>query len=281
MTTALIDAHVHVWNPSRHEYPWLVGTHLHRPMLPADVDRAAGSVTGMVFVQAGAARRHALDEASWVESCDWPELVAIVADADLRATPAVLGSHLDALSNLPRVVGIRDLLQDDAVETFEGVLDGLLTLGERGLSFDACVRHPQLSALAALLDRAPGLAVVLDHLGKPPIDAGIDSSDGRRWSEAIDRLAERPGTFVKLSGMSAESSDPEAFSRNADAFLAHALSAFGADRTMIGSDWPVSATFGVGGTFIDWISRVRRLVSERDWPDVAEGTARRAYMQRT
>ena len=281
MTTGLIDAHVHVWDPSRHDYPWLVGTHLDRPMLPADIDRAGGSVTGMVFVQAGAARHHALDEASWADHCDWPDLVAIVADADLRATPAALRSHLDALAKLPRVVGVRDLLQDDAVETFDGVLDGLLALRERGLSFDACVRHPQLPALADLLERARGLVVVLDHLGKPPVDAGIDSPDGRRWSEALDRLAERPGTFVKLSGMTAESSDPEAFSRNADAFLAHALSAFAPERTMIGSDWPVSATFGIGGTFVDWSTRVRRLVGERDWPDVAAGTARRAYVERT
>ena len=70
------------------------------------------------------------------------------------------------------------------------------------------------------------------------------------------------------------------FSRNADAFLAHALAAFGAERAMIGSDWPVSATFGVGGTFGGWITRVRRLVSEGDWPEVAAGTARRAYVER-
>lgn len=278
--TGLIDAHVHVWDPSRHDYPWLEGTHLHRPMLPADVDRAEGSVTGLVFVQAGAARRHALDEARWVDDCDWPELVAIVADADLRATPAALRSHLDALAKLPRVVGVRDLLQDDAVETFDGVLDGLLTLRERGLSFDACVRHPQLTALAALLERAPGLVVVLDHLGKPPIDAGIDSSDGRRWSDALDRLAERPGTFVKLSGMTAESSDPDAFRRNADAFLAYAYSAFGPERTMIGSDWPVSASFGIGGSFADWIARVRHVVGEPDWTEVSAGAARRAYPER-
>ena len=281
MTAGLIDAHVHVWDPSRLEYPWLVGTGLHRRMLPADVDRAGGSVTGMVFVQAGAARRHALDEARWADGCDWPELIAIVADADLRAAPAAVSSHLDELSALPRVVGVRDLLQDDAVETFDGLLDGLLALRERGLSFDACVRHPQLTALASLLERAPGLVVILDHLGKPPVDAGIDSPEGRRWSSALDRLAERPGTFVKLSGMTAESSDPEAFDRNTDAFLAHALSAFGPERSMIGSDWPVSTTFGIGGAFVDWITRVRRLVGERDWPEVAAGTARRAYLERT
>jgi L-fuconolactonase len=280
VTAGLIDAHVHVWDPTRHEYPWLVGADLHRRMLPADVDRAGGGTTGMVFVQAGAARRDALDEARWVAAGEWPELVAIVADANLRDAPAALASHLDALAAVPRVAGVRDLLQDDPVESFEAVLDGLLAVGERGLSFDACVRHPQLHSLAALLERAPGLVVVLDHLGKPPVDAGIDSPEGRRWSSALDRLAERPGTFVKLSGMTAESSDPEAFDRNADAFLAHALSAFGPERTMIGSDWPVSSAFGIGGAFVDWIARVRRAVGEPDWPEIAEGTARRVYLER-
>ena len=47
MTTGLIDAHVHVWDPSRHAYSWLAGTPLNRGMLPADVDRAGGAVTGM------------------------------------------------------------------------------------------------------------------------------------------------------------------------------------------------------------------------------------------
>lgn len=280
MTTGLIDAHVHVWDPSRHAYSWLAGTPLNRGMLPADVDRAGGAVTGMVFVQAGAARIDALAEARWAHDLDWPELKAIVADADLRAAPAALGSHLHALTALPHVVGVRHLLQDDPIESFDGLLGGLLLLGERGLSFDACVRHPQLDALAELLERAPNVVVVLDHLGKPPVDAGIESPEGRRWSTALDRLAQRPGTFVKLSGLTAESSNPVAFERNADAFLAHAFSAFGPQRAMIGSDWPVSATFGVGGRFADWIARVRGVVGELDWPEVAERTARRAYLER-
>ncbi|WP_168209151.1 amidohydrolase family protein [Agromyces intestinalis] len=278
MTIGLVDAHVHVWDPARHDYPWLNGTDLRRPMLPAQIDRADGAATGMVFVQAGAAPHDALAEATWVARSDWPELIAIVADADLRAA-AKLGPHLDALAELPRVVGVRDLLQDDSTDSFAERADGLRIIAERGLSFDACVRHPQLDALVALLERVPDVTVILDHLGKPPVDAGIDSPAGRRWSDAIMRVATRPGTFVKLSGLTAESSDPTAFDRNADAFVEHALTAFGPQRTMLGSDWPVSATFGIGGRFIDWVARVRRVVGERDWPEVAQASARRAYLQ--
>jgi len=83
---------------------------------------------------------------------------------------------------------------------------------------------------------------------------------------------------VKLSGLTAESADREAFDRHADDFIAHALDAFGADRCVVGSDWPVSAWFGVGGRFADWVDRVRRLVGEAAWPLVAATTARRVYL---
>jgi len=276
--SGLIDAHVHVWDPSHHRYDWLDGLEIHRPMLPADVDRADGATTGMVFVQAGAARADALAEARWVAGADWPELVAIVADADLLSDADALAEHLDALAALPKVVGVRDNLQNEPVETFTARADGLAELGRRGLTFDACIRHTQLPALIDLLAVAPGVTVVLDHLGKPPVDAGIDSPEGRAWSAGIGELASRPHTFAKLSGLTAESADADAFARNADAFITRVLEVFGAERTMLGSDWPVSATFGVGGPFADWVARVRALVTEADWPEVASGSARRAYL---
>ncbi|WP_353807550.1 amidohydrolase family protein [Agromyces sp. SYSU T00194] len=276
--SGLIDAHVHVWDPALHRYDWLDGLEIHRRMPPADVDRADGATTGMVFVQAGAARQDALAEARWVAAADWPELVAIVADADLLAPPDALGAHLDALAAVPKVVGVRDNLQDEPVEAFPDRAAGLAELGRRGLTFDACIRHGQLPALVDLLAAAPETTVVLDHLGKPPIDAGIDSPEGRAWSAGIGRLAERPRTFAKLSGLTAETADADAFARHADAFIDRVLDAFGPERTMVGSDWPVSATFGVGGPFADWVARVRTRVGAGDWAHVATGSAGRAYL---
>lgn len=272
----LIDSHVHVWDPRRLPYEWLTGTGLDRPALPPEVDRAGGRTTGMIFVQA--ADSDGLDEARWVDESEWPELIAIVAGADLTLEAPEVTAHLNALAAIPRVVGVRHLLQDTPVEDFPSVLGGLRVLEAHGGRFDACIRHEQLPALIELLAAVPNLTVILDHLGKPPVDDGIGSTAGRAWARDLRSLAERPGTFVKLSGMTAESADPAAFAREADGWIQHALDAFGPERAMIGSDWPVSATFGIGGSFEEWAGRIRRVVGDTDWPAVAVETARRAYL---
>jgi L-fuconolactonase len=271
-----VDSHVHVWDPDRLAYAWLSETELDHPMLPADVDRAEPGSTEMIFVQASDG--DPLAEARWVDSLPWPELIAIVAGADLTQEPEDVEAHLAALAEIPRVVGVRHLLQDTVVTDFSTVRDGLRVLMHHGGTFDACIRHFQLPALIDLLDAVPELTVVLDHLGKPPVDDGIDSPDGRRWSEQIGILAARPRTFVKLSGLAPESSDAAAFGAHVDAFIDRGLEAFGAQRAMIGSDWPVSANFGVGGTFAAWSARVERLVGTADWPAVSRTTARSAYL---
>ncbi|WP_395243525.1 amidohydrolase family protein [Agromyces sp. MMS24-K17] len=287
-TAVLLDTHVHVWDPTRLDYLWLAGLPaLDHPFLPAEVDRADGATARMVFVQADCRADQSLDEAHWVAglAADWPELAGIVAAADLRS--ASLAEHLDALADIggpdgTRLVrGIRHLLQGEPVEAFAdpALRRGLELLAERGIPFDACVVHPQLDALADLLDAVPELDVVLDHVGKPPVDAGLDSDAGRAWADALDRLADRPGTHVKLSGLAAEASDRASLDAHADAFLARALDAFGADRAMLGSDWPVSARLGAGGSFADWAARVRRVAEDggHEWAAIAGGTGARVY----
>lgn len=272
----LVDSHVHVWDPNRLDYAWLSGTGLDHAMLPPDVDRVATVPTEMIFVQASDG--DPLAEARWVDQLIWPELIAIVAGADLTREPEDVQAHLAALAEIPRVVGVRHLLQDTAVTHFSALSAGLRVLEDHGGTFDACIRHTQLPALIDLLEAVPDLTVVLDHLGKPPVDDGIYSPDGRRWSEQIGILAARPRTFVKLSGLAPESSNAAAFRANVDAFIDRGLEAFGAQRAMIGSDWPVSAHFGVGGTLPGWAARVERLAGTADWPAVSSTTARSAYL---
>lgn len=274
----VLDAHVHVWDPRVHSYAWLEDTPVNVPMLPDRYRGESGGAAGVVFVQAADDTVDPVAEARWVDRLDWPARVAIVAGADLAAPLDAVRHQLDELAAVPSVAGVRHLLQDLPVGEFSALLPGLRELSARGGTFDACLRHHQLPALVALLEHVPELVVVVDHIAKPDVDAGICSPEGVAWARGIERLAARAGTFVKLSGLSPESSDPVAFARYADDFLRHALSAFGPARSMVASDWPVSTTFGVGGTVPEWIERVRRLVPPPDWPLVAAHTARAAYL---
>ncbi|SDO49021.1 L-fuconolactonase [Microbacterium sp. ru370.1] len=272
----MIDAHVHLWDPAVLTYQWLEGSELRRPMLPAEFDRGGVGVEGAVFVQAADGPSDPVVEARWVDALDWPELLAIVADADLGAR--AVDQHLEALAAIPRVAGVRHLLQDLTVDTFPTLAPGLAALAARGGTFDACLRHAQLPALIELLREAPELTVVVDHVAKPPMGEGIDSAAGAAWARSLALLAERPRTFVKLSGLTGEARDTTEVKRNAPAFLAHAVEVFGPERSMIASDWPVSSYFGAGGSFADWVEMVRDVVPAEGWDEVAEGAVRRAYL---
>lgn len=269
---AVLDSHVHVWDPERFDYPWLGSNPtLARAFLPEQIDSPA---TGMVFVQADCRPEQALAEARWVASLNWPELVGIVAGVDLRS--AHLGEQLDVLGTVRHVVGVRHILQVEATGGLRdaALREGLGELAARGIRFDACVRHEQLPELLELLSQLPELYAVLDHLGKPPVDAGLASAPGLAWAESIRQLAELPRLYVKLSGLSAESRSPVAFAANADAFLDVALQQFGPERSMLGSDWPVSTLTGVGGSFSDWLKRIqRRIGSDARARDAVESTA--------
>ncbi|WP_344059715.1 amidohydrolase family protein [Microbacterium pumilum] len=275
-----VDTHVHIWDPRLLDYPWLRGADaLDAPFLPADFPSVR--TERVVFVQADCAPAQALDEASWVAGLapEWPQLAGIVAGADLRSPE--LEQHLDSLSEIGLVVGVRHLLQGEPVERLSepALRRGLGALAARGFTFDACIQHPQLGALIELLDRIPQLQVVLDHLGKPPVEEGMAGDAGRRWSDGIRRLAEREGTFVKLSGLPAETADRAAYEAHAADFLAVALDAFGPERAMLGSDWPVSARVGVGESPLAWTERVRvaTSVDAREWDLIAGETGSRFY----
>jgi L-fuconolactonase len=231
----LIDSHVHIWDPTALEYSWLEGE-LDRPYLPADYRAGAPATTGVIFVEAGPSSK--TGEVAWAESLGWPELLGVVASAPLEQGSGVV-TELAALRDAGRTVGIRRMLQDEPLSFFDhpGLLEGLRTLAAAGLPFDACIRHHQLSALTTLVAKVPDLPVVLDHLAKPPVATGDDGT----WERNLRALAALPQVSVKLSGMPPELRDDQEWVSATRPSLEVALEAFGADRAMVGSDWPVSA----------------------------------------
>lgn len=270
-----IDAHQHYWKIARGDYDWMGPpvAPIIRDYLPADLQphlKAAG-IEKTVLVQAAATLAEtefmlelAEGEASIGGVVGW-------IDLDAPDAPAVL----KRLAGHQKFRGIRPMLQD-IDDTFfilaehrVAVLEALPSLG---LTFDALVQPRHLPVVAALADRLPELKIVVDHGAKPFIAKGITQP----WAYDMAALAKRPNVVAKISGLLTEAGTD----RSAVALKPYVdtlLSAFGPERLMFGSDWPVvelAATYG------DWWRIANELtagLSEAGREAIFGGTAARFY----
>ncbi|QDE36121.1 hypothetical protein FIV50_15795 [Microbacterium foliorum] len=240
----ILDSHLHLWSPSTLTYTWLEGplawefAALEIEHSPIDV----ATVEKSVFVQAGTIEDDFLAEVRWVvEQADEVGVVGIVAGARLdRGTDTT--AHLEGLAAEPLVVGVRHDLQiePDGLAVSAAFVTGARELAARGWTFDACVRAAQLPEIARLAGAVPELRIVLDHLGKPEVgtaDAPVVPT--MEWVRDLDDLARHPNTWCKLSGLPAEAGGDWS-AEQLHPFLDAAADAFGVERLMWGSDWPVS-----------------------------------------
>ncbi|MCI1018765.1 amidohydrolase family protein [Microbacterium sp. C5A9] len=240
----VLDSHLHLWSPDALTYTWLDGP-LAWEFAALEIEHSrvdAATVERAVFVQAETVEDDFLAEVRWVAAqAQAAGVVAIVAGARLdRGTDTT--AHLEGLAAEPLVVGVRHNLQDepDGVAVSAVFVTGAREVAARGWTFDACVRAPQLPDIARLAGAVPELRMVLDHLGKPVVGtADAPVAPSMEWVRDLDDLARHPEVFCKLSGLPAEASG-EWSAAQLEPFLDAAADAFGVERLMWGSDWPVS-----------------------------------------
>ena len=159
----------------------------------------------------------------------------VVGWVDLSA--ADVEDRLKYFSKSPFLKGIRHTVWDERGEymTAPGFQRGIAALGDLDLAFDILAFDYQLGSAVELVKAFPNQKFVLDHMGKPAISGVPD----KRWVENIQELGRCPNVWCKISGMVTETED---FSWKQDdfiPFLEVVVSAFGVDRIMFGSDWPV------------------------------------------
>jgi L-fuconolactonase len=274
------DSHVHFWDSSLRRYPWLASvpaiSTAHGPRELAG--EAGGNLPSrVVFVQADCERSAAMDEVEWIESIAGGTIpvAAIVAFAPMNAGAGTL-TALRALIGRPLVRGVRHLIQGETDPRFclsPAFLEGVRECGELGLSFDICVRHPQLGAVVDLVRLCPATSFVLDHAGKPELRSDMLDS----WRTHIDELADFPNVSCKISGLVTEAGtaalDPERFVPT----ISHLIETFGTSRLLFGSDWPVVK---LASPYTTWIQMARGLLSHLTGPDqeaIFNGNAARVY----
>jgi L-fuconolactonase len=239
----IVDAHVHLWNPEQFSMPWLADIpRLNRPYGLQDYREQTRnlSIIGMVYIEVGVEPQEALREARHVADLarDEPRLQAIVAATPVERGLAVR-EHLESLVAIsPLIKGVRRNLQDETAPDFclqPDFVTGVRLVAEYNLSFDLCIKHWQLPGVIELVRLCPGTTFILDHLGKPDIkQQQLDS-----WQADLRKLAELPNVVCKISGMVTEANHESWQPADLEPFINVALEAFGEERVLFGSDWPV------------------------------------------
>jgi L-fuconolactonase len=233
-----IDTHQHFWQYSAAEYGWIDDSMagLRRDFLPADAARemARAGIDACIAVQA----RQSLEETRWLLSLAdaHPHIAGVVGWFDLQS--ADVWAQLDRLVSHPKLVGVRHIVQGEADDRFllrPAFRRGIAQLEAFGLSYDLLIYPRHLPVASEFVSQFERQRFVLDHLGKPDIRVGERGT----WERDLRRLAEHPNVSAKLSGLVTEADWARWTPEQIRPYLDIAFDCFGAERLMIGSDWPV------------------------------------------
>ncbi|KUN58979.1 amidohydrolase [Streptomyces canus] len=271
----VVDAHHHVWDLSVRDQDWIApDSPLRRNFTIEDLApeaRAAG-VERTVLVQTITVPE------------ETPEFLALAAAHDVIAgvvgwtdlTRPDVADELARLRELPGgtfLKGIRHQVQGEPDPEWllrPDVRRGLTAVAAAGLVYDLVVLPHQLAACAKAAESLPQLTFVLDHLGKPSIVSGALEP----WAADVRALAALPNTVCKLSGMITEADLDSWTIDDLRPYADTVLDAFGPDRLMFGSDWPVCT---LGATYGEALDTARRLTPVSAHHQIFGATATRVY----
>jgi L-fuconolactonase len=270
-----IDAHQHFWQYDASRDAWITDEMraIQRDFLPADLAPilAANGIDGCIAVQAdqsAAETRFLLDLAR-----EHSFIKGVVGWVDL-SSPA-LDVTLDVLSDDPQLCGVRHVAQHEPDDflTRAAIVRGIGSIGRAGLTYDILILERQMPAALALTARLASQPFVLDHLGKPGI------RDGRLepWAGQMRELGRRPNVCCKLSGLVTEANWTRWQPADLRPYLDVALEAFGPDRVMFGSDWPVCLVAAPYDRVVSTIAEFTAELSADEQAAIFGGTAARVY----
>ncbi|MEV6416235.1 amidohydrolase family protein [Kribbella sp. NPDC051718] len=274
-----VDAHHHIWDLSVREQTWMVGPELDPVRRNYSIDdlaplAAEAGVTSTVLVQTVGV------------AAETPEFLKVAASNDLVAgvvgwvdlTAADVADALAELKQRPDgewLKGIRHQVHDEPDERWlcrDDVRAGLTAVADAGLVYDLLTKTPHLPAALKTVRALPQLSFVVDHISKPVIGGDLEP-----WACGIRALAAEPNVTCKLSGMVTEASWTDWKVSDLQPYVDVVLDAFGPDRVMFGSDWPVCILAASYAEVVQAAEDLTSTLTTTERNAIFGATARRTY----
>lgn len=273
-TELIIDTHVHLWDLKQFKLPWLssAAALLKRNYLEADYRQAtSGLKVKSLYMEVNVEPSQEVAEAEYVVELARRRDPIVAGVIGGRPESPEFPAYLERFRGKPEIKGVRRVLHDPEVPPGhclqEAFVKHVRLLGEYGLSFDFCMRPTDLGDTVKLAAACPQTRFILDHCGngdlrafrrlkadEPPAKHTADA-----YKKAIEQLAARPNVICKISGLMFQ------FPQGGDAgdlapVVNVCLDAFGPDRVVFGSDWPVCL---VGGSLRSWVEMLSQIIATR------------------
>ncbi|CAN5826427.1 amidohydrolase family protein [soil metagenome] len=242
----IVDSHQHFWDLEKVAYPWLVPDYgpIYRTFTPEELEpqlRAAG-VDRTVLVQA--ANSFEDTDAMLASAREHPWIAAVVGWVPLEDPEAAARILDEQYLRDPYFRGVRHLNHEEPDADWlvrPAVIEGLRVLQARGLVYEVVSVYPlHLGHVPALARACPDLAIVIDHLAKPPIKSG----DLTAWAADLQAAAAFPDVHAKISGLNTAADWQTWRAEDLVPVISPAIEAFGVGRLLFGSDWPVAILAG-------------------------------------
>lgn len=252
-----IDSHVHFWKFNRTRDAWITDDMkvLQQDYLPEQLslNLKRNDVDGVVAVQANQ------EEVETRFLCELanthPIIKGVVGWIDLQADD--LPERLDEFSQYSIIKGYRHIVQGEPDDFLlkEKFQTGIRSLRQHNYTYDILIFPRQLRAAISFVEAFPDQRFVIDHCAKPVIrKKEIDD-----WAASMRTIAQNPHVYCKLSGLLTEASWKDWSAGDFYPYLDVVFDAFGTNRLMFGSDWPVML---LSGMYVQWKSLLEKYMEK-------------------
>lgn len=275
--TPIIDAHQHLWDLEKLHLPWLQNANpkIAKTFSPSDYKAATeGLSIRAVYMEVAVAENQLDWEAQLLQDLIQSNSTQTFA-AVLSGRPASpdFPDYLNRCMDRRLLKGIRRILHDP--ETPRGTcleqdfIQGIRLLGKKELTFDLCIRPRELRDVVTLATECPDTQFILDHCGNADAKAFQANPQAKpahtasEWQRSMEAIAKKPNVACKISGIIEPMSagwTPEDLAP----IVNHCLDAFGSDRVLFSSNWPVCL---LGGSLRQWVDALAKITENRPQSD--------------